>query len=158
MPGVAHDSSPRNAARWGRALRRAGQILLGLVGLVFLTVGGGLLVSLSWDRATGVVQDCTTRVERTGTGTTGTSTRTVQVCTVRWQAAGGPRTGSVEISGSDRLPAESVELRVSGGQAVVATPAWVGVATAAGGLAMVGTSAVLLVRRRRPREGGRARP
>ena len=135
-------------------MHRAGKILLGLVGLVFLTIGVWLLVSLSWDRATGVVQDCTTRVERTGTGT---STRTVQVCTVSWQAADGPRSASLEINGSDTLPGESVELRVSGGQAVVATPAWGGVATAAGGLAMVGTSAVLLVRRRRPREGGRAR-
>ena len=138
-------------------MHRAGKILLGLVGLVFLTIGVWLLVSLSWDRATGVVQDCTTRVERTSPGTTGTSTRTVQVCTVSWQAADGPRSASLEINGSDTLPGESVELRVSGGQAVVATPAWVGVATAAGGLAMVGTSAVLLVRRRRPREGGRAR-
>ncbi|WP_433533261.1 hypothetical protein ACQPYA_15290 [Micromonospora sp. CA-263727] len=143
---MAHDSYPPRAARYLRLLHRGGLILAGLVGLVFLVVGGWLLVSQGWDRATGEVQSCTTRVERTGT-----TTRTVQHCTVSWQAADGPHTASVDVSGSGTLPGEAMDLRVNGDNVVVATPAWLGVATAAGGLAMVGTAAVLLLRQRRAR-------
>ncbi|MEV6812968.1 DUF3592 domain-containing protein [Micromonospora sp. NPDC051296] len=142
---MAHDNYPPAAARWVRVLRRGGLILFGLVGLVFLTVGGLLLVSQSWDRATGTVQECTTRVERTA-GTTG---RTVQTCTISWQAADGPHTAPVDIGGSATAPGQSVELRVNGDNVALATPGWVGAATAAGGLAMAGTAAVLLVRQHR---------
>ncbi|PZG16724.1 hypothetical protein C1I95_16995, partial [Micromonospora craterilacus] len=142
---MAHDSYPPAVGRWVRVLRRGALIVFGLVGLVFLTVGGWLLASQSWDRATGTVQECTTRIERTA-GTTG---RTVQTCTISWQAADGPHTTRVDIGGSATVPGQSVELRVSGDNVVLATPGWVGAATGAGGLAMAGTAAVLLVRQHR---------
>ncbi|MFC3502190.1 DUF3592 domain-containing protein [Micromonospora krabiensis] len=144
---MTQDSLPPTVARKVRALRRAGLILLGLIGLVFLTVGGWLLASQSWDRATGTVQTCTARVERT----TSSSGRTVHTCTVTWRAADGAHTGSVELDRAGAVPGRAVALRVTGDQAVVATPVWVGAASAAGGLALVGAAAVLLVRQRRAR-------
>jgi hypothetical protein len=47
-------------------LRRAAIVILALVGLVFLAVGIGLLVSRTWAPATGKIGACTARLDRLG--------------------------------------------------------------------------------------------
>ncbi|WP_117212211.1 DUF3592 domain-containing protein [Allorhizocola rhizosphaerae] len=127
--------------------RRFAFVAIGLVGLIFLVIGGWLLLSLAWVPATGTVGACQTHNVRTGTSPT--SKRTEHVCQVTWEADGGTHRASVNLGTDDVAPGQTVELRVNGDDAVVATPAWLGAATAAAGAALIAVAAILMLRARR---------
>jgi hypothetical protein len=116
---------------------------VGLVGLVFLIAGVGQLVSQSWARATGTVGQCTTQVLGTGT-----NRQYRHDCQVTWQADGTSHTASVNLGSTTMNPGQSIDLRVDGDSVAVASPVWVGVASAVAGLVLL-VVAVLLRRRHR---------
>ena len=124
------------------ALRRFGLFIAGGVGLIFLVVGGVLLISQGWDRASGVVGACTTSVDRTDT-----RSRTIHSCDVAWDDASGPHTANIDLTGNV-VPGQTIELRVNGAVVTQATPVWVGAGTLVIGLALLATSVVVHRRRR----------
>ncbi|MDT5028508.1 MAG: hypothetical protein QOE61_4934 [Micromonosporaceae bacterium] len=125
-------------------LRRIVPVVLGLVGLIFLIDGGWLLLSQHWAHATGTVGACTARIVPNGTNG---GSRTEQTCEVTWQLNRQSHASSIDV-GLDVVSGRHVELRVNGDNAVLATPVWVGAATAAGGLALVVVAGAVFARQR----------
>ena len=125
---------------------RLGFILIAGVGLIFLLVGGWLLVSQSWDKASGTVGQCQTRTVHAQPGQT--RSRVEQVCDVTWEAAGASHTATVAMDRNDVAPGEIVDLRVNGDAAVLATPVWVGAGSAGLGTVLLVVSFVMMRRAR----------
>jgi hypothetical protein len=124
-----------------RLLRRAGGILIALIGVIALIVGIVLMVSQGWNSATGAIQSCQVRlVNPRGVGTsTGTGATYQQTCVVTWTNGGIQRTGSLSTAGRPFSSGQAVALRVHGNQVVEATSRWEGyVATAVGLVLLVG--------------------
>jgi hypothetical protein len=125
-----------------RLLRRLAGAVLALAGIVFLIVGAALLASQRWTPVTATVQSCTTRATHATSG----STRYDQVCTVSWQDPAGPRTATVDFGQARTAPGTDARIRVHGGSAVLATPAWAGYAVLGAGLLLAGAGAVVSIR------------
>jgi hypothetical protein len=130
-----------------KLFHRLGFILIAIVGLIFLVVGGWLLVSQSWDQASGTVGQCQTRTVHTQPGKT--TSRVEQVCDVTWAAGGSSHTATITMGQTGVVPGEIVDLRVLGETAVLATPMWMGVGSAGLGIVLI---VVAFVMRRRARK------
>jgi hypothetical protein len=117
--------------------------IMGVIGLIFVIVGGWMLVSQSWDKASGTVGQCQTQTTRTDR-----SSRVEYICDVSWDSGGTSHRTTVNMGRADVAPGETIELRVNGDQAVVATPVWFGAASAAIGAALVALAVVLFRRSR----------
>jgi hypothetical protein len=128
-----------------RLLGLFGAVLATLVGLLFAVLGGFLVASQSWAAVTGTVGDCQPRSVRSGSSST-----VHQHCEVSWEADGVPDRATVDLGPTRRVPGEQVELRVSGDLVTPAGPAWVGWASLAVGVALLGGGALLAIRSRRP--------
>ena len=120
-------------------------IVPALVGLTFAPVGVGLTLSQDWDPAAGTVGSCSPRIVRTGNS--GTSH---QMCQVDWQVDGVAHSAELDLgTGSAPIPGQSVDLRASGNLVAVAQRAWVGPATLAVGVLLIGFAGYRFVRVRR---------
>jgi hypothetical protein len=128
-----------------RIFRLAGGVIAGLVGIVFLIVGIGLIVSQSWTVATGTVQSCTARAVHSNSS----SPQFDRTCVMTWQEGGQQHTGSVDFGITQVVNGQSKTLRVHGNSAVVPTPSWEGFAVVALGLALMGLAVFVLLRSRR---------
>lgn len=121
-------------------------IVPALVGVIFAVIGIGLTLSQNWDPAIGTVGSCTPRIVRTA-NSSGTSH---QICQVDWQVDGVAHSAEVDLgTGSPPAPGQSVDLRVNGNLVAVAQPAWVGPATLAAGVLLLGFAGFRFARVRR---------
>jgi hypothetical protein len=125
-------------------LRRWIPVVIGLVGLIFAGVGVGILWTQTWDQATGTIVSCVTQIEGNGTARV-----TQQTCQVTWELDGVAHAGAVTLSRNQSMhPGNAVALRVKGDTAQEDSPAWVGYATGALGLVLIGGAVVLRLRSR----------
>jgi hypothetical protein len=119
-----------------RLFRLAGPIVAGIVGLIFVVVGAGLVVSQGWETVTGTASTCQTRTERTGNSP---SHRDHTTCQMNWRNAAGEDHGTtIDFGGRAVTNGETVELRVNGDTAVEAAPAWLAWGSLVVGVALVG--------------------
>jgi hypothetical protein len=126
--------------------RIAGTVLA-LVGLIFLVVGGYLVVSAGWGTATATATSCGGSYVGTGTGR-----HRQTICQVTWDDGGRTHDGSVIFSGrSAHYPGESFEVHVDGDQVALPSPLWARIGTLAVGAVALAGGLVLALRR--PRRG-----
>ena len=128
-----------------RIFRLAGGVVAGLVGVIFLIVGIGLIVSQNWTVVTGTVQSCTVRAMHSNSS----SPQFDRTCVMTWQEGGRQHTGSVDLGPARVVNGQSQTLRVHGNSAVLPTPRWEAFAVAALGLALMGLAVFVLLRARR---------
>jgi hypothetical protein len=93
------------------------------VAVLFLVLGMVTLVSQGWERADGTIGDRTARTQRTA----GNTTR-YQTCQATWEAGGTTRATDLTVSGRRPVPGDPIALRVSGDQALEASPMWLALA------------------------------
>jgi hypothetical protein len=128
--------------------RRLAFIVAALVGVVFLIVGVVSLVSLTWNRATGVVTDQCAQ-QRTTTGPPGSSSRTTHyTCSVTWSENGVTYQADIDLGSTRPAPGTEIALRVHRGSVVVDSPAWVGAGVTVVGLAVLAGTVILWRRSR----------
>jgi hypothetical protein len=133
-----------------RLFPRLVTIAMALAGLVFLAVGGGLLYSQTWSRATGTVGTCTTQYVRDSSGPQDTTTgHWDQMCAVTWVADGQTHSTTIDLGAGTPKTGQSVDLRVDGDTVAVATPVWIGVVCAGLGVVLLGVAVTRVIKRRR---------
>jgi len=131
-----------------RLAKRVIGVFLAVIGLIFLLVGYQLVLSQTWDKATGIVQSCV--AHSTHTGSTGTG-HVSQDCKVTWGDDAGNHTATVIFGNKPVTNGQTQVVRVHGTQAVLPTPAWEGyVGLGAGVLLVVGGVFLVMRSRRRP--------
>jgi hypothetical protein len=139
--------NPANAATpTVNLFRRLAFIVITVIGLIFLIVGGWMLISQGWDRASGTVGQCQTQFSRTQPGRS--SNRVEHICDVTWQAGGASHRATVNMGSDEVAPGEIVALRVNGDQAVAETPLWLGAASAGLGALLITVAGVRMRRAR----------
>jgi Protein of unknown function (DUF3592) len=131
-----------------RLFRFAGPIVACVVGLIFMVVGVGLVVSQGWEKATGTATSCESRRVTTGTSS---SRHTETSCQVAWRdAAGNDHSGTVDFGAQTVVVGETIELRVNGDSAVEAVPGWWAWGSLILGVALAGGGGIWLWRTLRP--------
>jgi hypothetical protein len=136
------DNTAAAAARGLSFFARIVPIMLGLIGLTFLSVGATFLSSQTWARTTATVQSCYAQ-PRAG-AKPGDYT---QSCQVTWVLDGQTHSGTVQLSGRPLGP--TVDLRVKGDTVVEASPVWIGATAAGVGLVLVIVAVTMFIRARR---------
>ena len=129
-----------------RLAKRAIGVFLVIVGLIFTLVGYQLVLSQTWDKATGIVQSCV--AHSTHTGSTGTG-HGPQDCKVTWGDDAGNHTATVIFGTKPVANGQTQVIRVHGTQAVLPTPAWEGYVALGAGLLLVVGGVFLVMRSRR---------
>ena len=131
-----------------RLAKRVIGVFLAVIGLIFAIVGYQLVLSQTWDKATGIVQSCVPH--STHTGSTGTG-HVSQNCKVTWGDNAGNHTATVIFGAKPITNGQTQVIRVHGTQAVLPTPAWEGYVALGGGLLLIVGGVFLVMRsRRRP--------
>jgi hypothetical protein len=119
---------------------------LAIIGVVFLGSGIANLTAQGWAKATGTIGQCSTTAVNAGTGP---PRQFDKICDVTWSVDGATHTASIDLGTGSYVPGQTVQLRVSGGNARQAAPVWVGIASTAGGVVLIGVGVVVMLRRRR---------
>ncbi len=132
-----------------RIFRLAGAVIAGLVGIIFVAVGIGLIISHNWTVVSGTVQSCSVSHV---THTNGSSLRVDRTCVMTWQVDGQQHTGTVDFGNTQIATGQTKTLRAHGDSAVLPTPTWAGYAIGALGLALIALAVFVLFRRRRRTE------
>jgi hypothetical protein len=94
-------------------------------GVAVLFLVPGMVTLVSQGRGGPTARSVTARVR---TQRTAGNTRTYQTCQVTWRAGGTTRATDLTVSGRRPVPGDPIALRVSGDQALEASPMWLALA------------------------------